>query len=166
MCTLGVTFGVCECTLGVVSAGWVSVSARWVSVSACWVSVSAGWVSVSVCTLGVCECTLGICECRLGVCECTMCVSECRLGLCECRLGPYPSHTPNMTFDLQRCCTFVVVVATFFTSCTLPCPPPLPQVKLLLIRVTPGVVCGVVFVIACVLVYLLQHDVFQWAEYL
>ena len=45
-----------------------------------------------------------------------------KLGLCECMLGPYPSHTPNMTFDLQRCCTFVVVGATFFTSCTLPPP--------------------------------------------
>ena len=77
---------------------------------------------------------------------------------------PILAITPNMTFDLQWCCTSVVVVATFFTSCTLPPPPP--QVKLLLIRVTPGVVCGVVFVIACVLVYLLQHDVFQWAEYL
>ena len=116
--------------------------------------------------MGVSECMLGASECRLGVCECRLGVGECRLGVDECTLGPYPSHTPNMTFDLQRSCTSVVVVETFFTSCTLPCPPPPPQVKLLLIRVTPGVVCGVVFVIACVLVYLLQNDVFQWAEYL
>ena len=31
---------------------------------------------------------------------------------------------------------------------------------------TKNSLCGVVFVIACVLVYLLQHDMFQWAEYL
>ena len=43
---------------------------------------------------------------------------------------------------------------------------PPPQVKLLLVRVTPGIVGGIIFVIACVLVYLLQNDVFYWAEYL
>ena len=35
---------------------------------------------------------------------------------------PILAITPNMTFDLQWCCTSVVVGATFFKSCTLPPP--------------------------------------------
>ena len=75
------------------SAHWVSGSAHWVSGSAHWVSASAGWVSVSAGWVSM-----------------------------SARWVPILAITPNMTFDLQWCCTSVVVVATFFKSCTLPCP--------------------------------------------